>query len=257
MPVIEDFFYALARGGGSTYAPVILIHGIGSSHLVWPAALRNMAGQKVLALDLPGHGKSGGHGMQKIASYANAVIHFMDAVGIYKAIFIGHSMGGAIGLHLARKYPERVAGLGLISVGTRFWLEQNIIDRLQNPRMLPDILDWFANNLFGLDMNNPTKDKVMDALRKVRLTVLAGDIRACLGYEFAPFGEKTQIPVLVVSGSRDKLIPLKDARFLVHNISQARHEIIPRAGHMVMLEAPEQVGAALKHFVTMINTVVE
>jgi len=65
----------------------------------------------VHALDLPGHGKSGGRGRQSVASYSEVVLEWMGAVGIHSAVIAGHSLGGAIALTLALAQPERVSGL--------------------------------------------------------------------------------------------------------------------------------------------------
>ncbi len=73
MPTAAGIYYAQFDEGRKDEPPVILIHGAGSSHLVWPAELRRLAGQRVLAVDLPGHGRSGGVAQQTIAAYAGQI----------------------------------------------------------------------------------------------------------------------------------------------------------------------------------------
>ncbi|MBP6788450.1 MAG: alpha/beta fold hydrolase, partial [Candidatus Promineofilum sp.] len=72
---------------------LLLLHGAGGSHLVWPGALRRLAGTRVLALDLPGHGRSAPPGRRAIAHYTAAVADFIAAVGLPEVVIAGHSMG--------------------------------------------------------------------------------------------------------------------------------------------------------------------
>ena len=73
---------------------LLLLHGAGGSHLVWPGALRRLAETRVLALDLPGHGRSAPPGRRTIAHYAAAVNDFIAAAGLPEVVIAGHSMGG-------------------------------------------------------------------------------------------------------------------------------------------------------------------
>jgi len=246
-------YFALSRGGGSSHAPVILIHGLGSSHLVWPAVLRRMESQTVYTLDLPGHGKSGGTGLQSVAAYAKGVRKFLDAASIYSAILIGHSLGAAIALETARHDPDRVSGLGLLSAGSLFHCSKQSLESIKNPAMLTDALAWLAANLFASSAEKKLQSRVVDALRQARPAVLAADLRACSRYEFTPFPENCHIPVLAVHGSEDQIVLKKDAQYLVYSIPRAKLVSIPSAGHMVMLEAPDRVGNLITRFVRQVN----
>jgi len=247
-------YFALSRGGDALNAPVILIHGLGSSHLAWPAGLRRMEGQTVYALDLPGHGKSEGTGLQSAAGNARAVRKFLDAAGTYTAILVGHSLGAAIALETARRDPDRVAGLGLISAGSIFHCSKQSLESIKNPAMLADALSWLAANLFAAGADIKLQSRVVDALRQARPAVLADDLRACSSYEFTPLPEKCVMPVLAIHGSQDQIVLKQDAQHLVHSIPGAKLVNIPSAGHMVMLEAPDRVGNLITRFVRQVNT---
>jgi pimeloyl-ACP methyl ester carboxylesterase len=133
MPITANLYYTVNRQESGQY-PVLLIHGAGGTHLHWPPEVRRLPGQPVFALDLPGHGKSTGLGQQSIPAYAGAILSWLDAMQINQAIFVGHSMGGAISQYLGLKNPDRTAGLGLVGTGARL-------------RVLPSILDNSANSL--------------------------------------------------------------------------------------------------------------
>ena len=93
MPVAVDFYYSVCEGSEEGLRPpVVLIHGAGGTHLYWPAEMRRLPGYRMYALDLPGHGKSGGRGQQSIPAYAQAVLEWLEAVGLHKAAAsMGHT----------------------------------------------------------------------------------------------------------------------------------------------------------------------
>src|SRR5512139_941434 len=114
----ERSYYAVHRNQADG-ASVLLIHGAGENHLVWPIGLRRLPGSIVYAIDLPGHGKSAGMGRSTIADYAAWIVSFLDALHIPAAVFIGHSMGGAIAQQLALTYPDRTTALVLAATGAK------------------------------------------------------------------------------------------------------------------------------------------
>ena len=115
MPTAAGLHYFLHEGGSFSRPPVVLIHGAGGDHLSWPPEMRRLPDYRVITLDLPGHGKTDGPGRQSVQEYARDVAHFLDIVGFSRAVFVGHAMGGAISLALAFDFPNRVAGIALIS----------------------------------------------------------------------------------------------------------------------------------------------
>ncbi len=99
MPNAGDIFYQFHEGiQEGKRPPLVLIHGSGGSHLYWHPHIRRLAGYCVYALDLPGHGKSGGSGEQRIQTYAEIVRECLLEIGLHNAVIAGHSMGGAVAL---------------------------------------------------------------------------------------------------------------------------------------------------------------
>src|SRR2546426_782991 len=123
--------YASAGAGSPT---VCLVHGTGGSSDVWMRQLEDLADLgHIVALDLPGHGRSGGTIPRRIEDAAAAVAGLLDALGITRVVIGGHSMGGAIALQFALSCRERPDGLILIGTGARL-------------RVLPRLLDLLANH---------------------------------------------------------------------------------------------------------------
>ena len=98
--------------------PVVFLHGSGMDRTVWMLQTRYFAwhGRSVLAVDLPGHGKSDGPALDGIEAQAEWVIALLDAAGVAKAALVGHSMGAALALETAAAYPDRVSAIALCGV---------------------------------------------------------------------------------------------------------------------------------------------
>src|SRR5512136_694580 len=114
----EELFYA-ATSSPDARLTMVLVHGAGENHLAWPAELRRVDGVNVHALDLPGHGKSGGRGRSSVGDYVEVVRGFLDALNVERAVITGHSMGGAIAQQFALTWPARTAGLILVATGAK------------------------------------------------------------------------------------------------------------------------------------------
>ena len=119
MPTAANLHYFTSGSQDYNRPPVLLIHGAGGHHLYWPPQIRRLSNHRVFAMDLPGHGQSDGIGRDRIEDYVDDVVAFMAAVGLNAAVWIGHSMGGAIALHAAVHRPRRVLALGLVGCGAR------------------------------------------------------------------------------------------------------------------------------------------
>ncbi len=108
---IADQKIYYAESGSPENIPIVFIHGAGGNHLVWGFQRRAVADiAHVIALDLPGHGRSDSPGRNTIDGYRDVVLGLLDALKIERAVIDGHSMGGAIAQTLALTNPERVAG---------------------------------------------------------------------------------------------------------------------------------------------------
>lgn len=120
MPVSGSLYYSFHHNINSENPPLVLIHGAGGMNLYWPLQIRRLPGYDVYAIDLPGHGKSDTcDGQQTIGDYGKYFVQWLESIHLRRAVFIGHSLGGAIALTLAIHHPEYVVGLVLIGSGAR------------------------------------------------------------------------------------------------------------------------------------------
>ena len=251
MPEAAGLRYEL-HGGGSTgmgRPPLVLIHGAGGRSLSWPPNLRRLHGWAVYALDLPGHGGSPGPGQSTIAGYRGAVERWMDALGLSPAVAVGHSMGGALAVSLALDSPTRVAGLALMGTGARLRVNPMLLEATR-PGGAAAALTGLMSAWYSQVSSPRLRDLVARSLEATDPGVLHGDFQACDSFDVMDRLSAIGQPALVVVGEDDQMTPVKYARYLSDHLTGARLEIVPRAGHMVMLEQPAAVEKILIDWLT-------
>ncbi|MDX5319540.1 MAG: alpha/beta hydrolase, partial [Bacteroidota bacterium] len=141
MPILANLYYTQYQGSSSSRPPVILIHGVGSNHLYWPAEIRRLRDANVYAIDLPGHGKSAGTAKHFVSAYQTTLIDFIEQIEHNRAVLIGHSLGAAIALQFTLNNPQHVAGLVCISGGASFNFDPTFINLFRSPKMQKTTLD--------------------------------------------------------------------------------------------------------------------
>jgi len=250
MPSIQvnhrQLFYA-HRDRGSTH-DLVFIHGAGGNHTLWGHQLAHVSQANTYALDLPGHGRSAGPGSHTIAGYRDAVLAFLDALGLQKVVLAGHSMGGGIAQAFALAYPDRVAGIILVGTGARLKVLPAILEGL-----LADFtatIHRVTNYSYGPATSPDVIRSGEQDLLKNQPAVIHGDFVACNDFDVMGQLGRIQVPTLILVGTEDRMTPVKFARYLESNIPGSELVLIEGAGHMLMLEKPEEVTVAINRFVT-------
>jgi 3-oxoadipate enol-lactonase len=240
----ERVHYAVTGRGETT---ICLVHGSGGTHGVWIRQMEGLADLvRVVAMDLPGHGDSGGDGVGTIERAADTVREVLDRVGVARAVIGGHSMGGAIAQAFALANPDRTAGLVLIGTGARLRVLPKIFEMLER-----DYAEG-VRSVVDLAVAATTTPETRDALARQTLRnprpVMIGDFRACHVFDVMARLGDIRAPTLVVCGEEDQLTPVKYSRYLRDHILGARLVVVPGAGHYVQLERPDETTAALRQF---------
>ncbi len=252
MPTAAGIHYFFHEGGSILKPPLVLIHGAGGNHLSWPPEVRRLPGYRVITLDLPGHGKTEGPGRQSVQDYARDVAEFMDGLGLSRAVFVGHAMGGAISLTLALDYPDRVAGIGLISSGPRLPIPSSVIENAVNQSTLPQAIKSLQEMSLGPQTPEYLKEIIFKRLIETRQTLLLDDLLACDRFNLSDCFDAIRTPVLVVCGTDDKLTPIRSSEILARNIPGAALQTVEGAGHMLLLEQPGRLAKLISVFLSTI-----
>jgi pimeloyl-ACP methyl ester carboxylesterase len=249
-----------ATGGRSFEAgppAVIMLHGAGMDHIVWALPARSLAhrGRAVLALDLPGHGRSQGPALPSIAAMAAWLIRLLDAGDIAEAALVGHSMGSLIALETAATAPERVRRLALLGVAARMPVHPDLLKAAREDRPLAAdlIVSWGHGPAGHFGGNQAPGLWQMGGgqrlLARADEGVLASDLAACEAYDGAAGAARVKCPSLLLLGALDRMTPPGKAEALSVVMPDCETVIIPGAGHMMMSETPDAVIDALLAFV--------
>lgn len=243
---LNDLVLRVRDEGDSPKTPVICIHGAGASSVVWMDTVRRLAPRRrVVALDLPGHGQSDRWHHPSVEMYRDAVGTVCAALGIAKAILVGHSLGGLIALSCAAAWPERVAGLLTVGAGLRLPVSERVFERLRDYATFPA---WLA----GVAWSPATPKEIVERWSGLMVTaeadVTTADFRAAAAFDGRGLGKRVRCPTLVLGGGDDLLTPASLSCKLGDAILGATVEILPRAGHMLHLEHPDAFHAHLDNF---------
>ncbi len=226
---------------------LVLVHGAGGNLYHWPPTLRRLPGHDVLALDLPGHGRSSGPGCTTITDYAAILAAWLDHMGLPPCVVVGHSMGGAIALELALREAQRLRGLVLIATGARLRVHPDILRRVRDdPAGVGQMLVEWA---YGPQATSEQKRRYRQHLLRVDREVLYGDWLACDRFDVRAQLHTISIPTLILAGTADIMTPPSRATFLAEHIPDADLAWIEGAGHMLPLERPTEVAGAISGFV--------
>lgn len=254
-----DDITIFADTGGRPFDPklpvVLFLHGAGMDRTVWALQSRYFAhrGHAVLAVDLPGHGRSGGEAATSIAASADWLLAFLEAAGLERVTLVGHSMGSLIALDFAGRHPERMKALALLGVAGAMPVHPDLLAAAErnDPVAFQLITSWGHGKVGHYGGGKVPGAWLLGGgarlLERVRPGVLHRDLAACNAYREAPErATAVTCPTLLVLGTEDMMTPAKAGRKLAAAIDGAQAETIAGAGHMMMLEKPDETLAALK-----------
>lgn len=262
-------------------APALFVHGLGGNSTNWTDLMWMLSDRlHGIAPDLPGFGRSGpnpdgDYGPRAQAQVLAALIRerFAEPVHLF-----GNSMGGAISVQLAARFPDLIRSVTLISpalpdllpMRTNIQLPviaipgigQAIATRLA--RLPPEQRVRATLNIVYADPSCVPAERVAEAREEVRLLAAkpwAGEafqsaLRGILATFFdrgpeAPWklAERIKVPVLLVYGQQDKLVRHRAARRASRHFLHCRVMVLPHSGHVAQMEHPEMVERAWRHLV--------
>jgi pimeloyl-ACP methyl ester carboxylesterase len=246
----ERIYYA--KNENAPGENIVFVHGAGENHRIWAKQLVDVPRKtsrpvSAYAFDLPSHDRSEGSGRTSIAAYRDFVAAFTKALGLELFILVGHSMGGAIALDFALTYPGRLRGLVLIGTGARLRVAPIILEQVETS--FEGLVSLMSEWAYSPSASRELVRRGEEELRLTPPTVTHGDFAACDAFDVMPRLGEIRTPILVIVGSDDKMTPPKYSMYLRDHIAGAQFILVEGAGHMVMLEQPDVVTAAIARFI--------
>lgn len=248
LPYSLGIHYAISRLGGQSSLPIILIHGAGGTSYSWPPQLRRLTAHTVLAPDLPSHGKSAPFEISTLDEVATILLDWLNSLGIQQFSVCGHSMGGAIGLLLALIAPQRVRRLILIGSAARLAVNPTLLELSSQASTLPQAVELLIKWSFAPHTPQKLQELTAKKLLENHPQTLFQDLSACNQFDLTASLDHIQQPTLILTGEHDRMTPPQSAQFLAECIPNAQLEIIPNAGHMVVLEQPHYLAQLIRAF---------
>jgi pimeloyl-ACP methyl ester carboxylesterase len=253
----RTYAYSGGKAFDATLPTIVFIHGGEQDHSVWALQSRYFAHHRfgVLAVDLPGHGRSGGAPLARIEEMADWSVAVLDAAGVASSALIGHSMGSLVALECAARYPQRVSRIALLGVAFPMRVSPELLraTREDEPAAHQMINAW-SHSAYAHYPSNPgpgfwVPGENLRLMQRQKPGVLHADFAACNDYaKGLARAAEVKCPALLLLGKRDAMTPARGALEVARAIPGARTVTLEGSGHNLMGEKPDEVLDTLVEF---------
>ncbi len=261
----EAYAYTGGKAFDAAKPTLVFIHGVLNDHSVWILQTRYLAhhGFNVLAVDLPGHGRSGGDAPASVEEAAQFIEDLLDAAGVRQAGLIGHSWGSLIALETAARLKDRITHLALVGTAFPMKVSPALIEAsLNEPMKALKMVNVFSRATLAAPPSALGPGTwVYGASMALGRRVLASNSQVnifhrgfvacdCYANGLEAVSAVT-CPILFVLGERDQMTPPRAAKSLIDQAKATDKKFnvvkVPM-GHHQMNESPEETLNALKTF---------
>ena len=252
---------AYAYTGGRAFDPKLpvlaFVHGGEQDHSVWILQSRYLAhhGYAVLAVDLPGHGRSAGAPLASIEAMADWIVTLFDAAKVGAAALVGHSMGSLVALDCAARHPERVSRVALIGTAFPMRVSQDLLEATKHREAdaLLTINAWshaaYANYPSNPGPGSWVRGGALRLTQRQRPGVLHADFAACNNYQAGlERAARMKCPALFLLAGRDAMMSVRFGESLARAVPHATVKTLGDSGHNLMGEKPDEILDALVEF---------
>lgn len=258
----EAYAYTGGRPPARGCPLVVFVHGAQHDHSVWAMQSRYLAhhGHSVLAVDLPGHGRSGGAPLGTIEAMAAWLVAAVPAAvaaagldSIPRTVLVGHSMGSLIALEAAGLSPPWLAAIGLLATAVPMRVSDALLAAARDDEARAfDMINFWSSAGINHRPGTPgpgfsTFVQNRRLMERQRPGVLANDFAACNGYAAGlDRAGALAVPALYLLAARDQMTPPSAARLAIDATANKRVVVIPGCGHNLMAERPDETLDALR-----------
>ena len=281
----HDISYSFNGVLGDISSPkIVLIHGAGGQEIDWPMAWRCANDQNrsagltpsnhgvirlfnaglddysVYAVDLPGHGKSGGQSKSSIDEYSRFIMEFLDAMDLENICLVGHSMGAAVALNASLNHHRRICSVVAIGGASKMIVNDAILEGLQDTfeATVDSIVRYSWHKKTGAVADSPqmaaffrekAKQRMLDAGSKT----VFGDFLACSRFDLSKRVGEIVVPVLVIASDCDRMVPLNVSWEMSEVLKNSYFVCLENCGHFQHIEQTGKVAAELVNFLSKIQ----
>ena len=246
---LPDVVPDLSRG-----RKLIMLHGAGSNGHTWHNQLDHLGrAHSPVAIDLPAHGRSSGvEGFKTVQEYTDFVVAFLDALGIGSTVIAGRSMGGAIAMDMAMRYPKRVEAIVPVVSAAKFNIEPKRVEALRGIAMgrAPQAFVTYGYSPATVkDRFEVVREGWMEQIQtdpRVRYT----DMVACTRCDLSEQIAKIDKPTFILAGADDPITTPADAELIHGRIRGSKLRVIADAGHHLPNEQPAEINSAIESFLS-------
>lgn len=259
----EAYAYTGGKPFDARLPAVVFIHGAMHDHSVWALQTRSLAhhGHAVLALDLPGHGRSAGPALPTVEASAAWVVEALQAAGLERAALVGHSMGALIALEAAALLGERATHLVLVGVAYPMKVSPALLRTAEEaPLQAIEMVNAFSHSTLAAKPSAPAPGYWLHGGNRVLMRRMlaayatAGhgnlfhqDFLACDAYAHGlDAAAQVRCPVRFILGAADQMTPSRAAASLAAALKA--DTLTAPAGHSLMGEAPDAVLNGIRSF---------
>ncbi len=245
-------------------APLLLINGLGSNVTMWQPLLDELGDFQVITFDAPGTGRSQAPVLPyRLSQVADVAARVLDSLGHEQADVLGYSLGGGVAQEFARRHPDRVRRLVLVSTSpgagsvpgsmralmavmtpARHYAKPGYRIAMKMVKLAPAERESEHLRSLATDWHH----EVPPTVRGYTL-----QMTAFARFNSLPWLHRVHHPTLVVASTHDRLIPLANGALLTAHLPDARLHVVDRWGHYLLHDSASGAGRAIASFLTAAN----
>ena len=241
---------------------LLFIHGAGTDRTMWVLQTRYFAthGWSVVAVDLPGHGRSEGPTVDTVEELVGWTVDLIAETGWSRAAIVGQSLGSVVALQTAADHPDLVTGLVLVATAAALPVNARLLEaaEMDPPRAWDMVMAWSLARSSQIGGHATPGLWMRDSIRQIMATAPPQALHTSLnaadnyrgGLEAA---SRVTCPTLLLLGEQDRMVPCRTAEPLAQAIAHSETMIIPDAGHQLVTEQPDIALNAMAEFLTTLS----
>lgn len=229
---------------------LIFVHGSGACGDIWRYQTNYFPNSD--AVDLPGH--PDGQVLNSVEEYVDWLKKYIKGKGYKDVVLAGHSLGGAIVLMCALRYPRELKGIIIIGSGARLRVHPMFLAPCEeairgNPREWYQLVEEIYRST-----SEDYKREIVEKQNAIGPAVMLNDFLCCDKFDIMDQVHEIKLPALIICGELDAMTPVKYSIYLGAKLANSKVVIIPQATHLALAEKPEAVNKAIEEFVKGISS---